>query len=85
MSGGDDSHCDSLNVNREEEEDEEEDEEEEETFISLKSPETSGGCWNGCVPLWHQATILVLKHRWVCRSTKVLIFFQNKSTKSYLE
>ena len=48
MSGGDDSHSDSLKVNREEEE--------EETFSFLKSTETSRDGWHGCVPLWHQAS-----------------------------
>ena len=57
-------------------------EEEEDTFSSLKSPETSGGCWHGCGPLWHQATILEPKPIWVCKSTKVNFF---KNTKSYLE
>ena len=60
-------------------------EEEEDTFNCLKSPETSGGCWYRSVPLWHQALNLVSKPLWVCKSTKVRIFFPTKSTKSYLE
>ena len=55
-----DSYCDYRKVNRDEEEEEEE-EEEEDTFSCLKSPETSGGCCYGSVPLWHQAANLVLK------------------------
>ena len=34
-------------------------EEENETFNTIKMPETSGGCWHECLPLWHQATILL--------------------------
>ena len=57
-----DSYCDYRKVNR----DEEEEEEEEDTFSCLKSPETSGGCCYGSVPLWHQAANLVSKPLWVC-------------------
>ena len=58
-----DSYCDYRKVNRDEEEEEEE---EEDTFSCLKSPETSGGCCYGSVPLWHQAANLVSKPLWVC-------------------
>ena len=60
----------------------EEEEEEEDTFSCLKSPETSGGCWYGSVPLWHQAANLVSKPLWVCKSTKVRFFFQQKVQKA---
>ena len=49
----------------------EEEEDEEENFICFKSPQTPGGGWHGCRALWHQATILVSKPIWVCKSTKV--------------
>ena len=60
---------------------EEEEEDEEENFICLKSPKTSGGGWHGCRPLWHQATILVSKPLWVCKSTEVRFFFSQKKYK----
>ena len=47
-------------------EEEEEEQEEEDTFSCLKSPDTSGGCCYGSVPLWHQAANLVSKPLWVC-------------------
>ena len=77
-----DSYCDYLKVNRDEEEEEEDEEKEEDTFSCLKSPETSGGCWYGSGPLWHQAANLVSKPLWVCKSTKVRIFFQKKVQKA---
>ena len=67
-----DSYCDYRKVNRDEEE------EEEDTFSCLKSPETSGGFLYVSVPLFHQAANLVSKPVWVCKSTKVRIFFQQK-------
>ena len=73
-----DSYCDYRKVNRDEEE-------EEDTFSCLKSPETSGGCWYGSVPIWHLAANLVSNPFWVCKSTKVRFFFSINSTKSYLE
>ena len=57
-------------------------EEEEDTFSCLKSPETSGSCWYGSVPLWHQAANLVSKPLWVCKSTKVRIIKKKKYKKA---
>ena len=60
-----------------------EEEEEEDTFSCLKSPETSGGCWYGSVPLWHQAANLVSKPVYGFASRlKSDFFFQQKLQKA---